>query len=118
MSGREGQPPGPLGIQVLLTQAGEMVDRGEAGRHGSCRSDVGLVMAGLRTLRLFRQWGAIPLKLGGMVTDSCRSGSRNQIGPDSPIEMGGDILPVVPPVSRAGKHGRGCGLPEGIGCPR
>ena len=43
-------------------------------------------------------------------------GSWNPIGPDYPIGMGGVSLPVVPPVSRAGKNGRGCGLSEGIGC--
>ena len=73
-SGREGQPPGSLKTKVRLTPAGEMVDQGEAGRHGSCRWVVGLATAGHRACTLFRHWGAIPLKFVGKITDSCRSG--------------------------------------------
>ena len=36
-SGREGQPPGPSGIEVRLTPAGELWGRGGASRLGSCR---------------------------------------------------------------------------------
>ena len=34
-SGREGQPPGPSGIKVRLTPAGELLVRGDASRLGS-----------------------------------------------------------------------------------
>ena len=44
-SGQEGQPPGPSGIEVRLTPAGELLVRGDAGRlvssifpPGSCSS--------------------------------------------------------------------------------
>ena len=40
-SGREGQPPGPSGIEVRLTPAGELLVRGDASRLGSCRWGVG-----------------------------------------------------------------------------
>ena len=73
-SGREGQPPGSLRTKVRLTQAGEMVDQGEAGRHGSCWWDVGSATVGHRARTLFRHWGAIPLKFVDRITDSCRSG--------------------------------------------
>ena len=73
-SGWEGQPPGSLGTKVRLTPVGEMVDQGEACRHGSCRWGVGLATAGHRARTFFRHWGAIPLKFVGRITDSCRSG--------------------------------------------
>ena len=88
-SGWEGQPHGPLGIRVLLTPAGEMVDRGEARRQDN------------------RQ---LPIRTKPVL------GSRNAIGPDSLIGMSGCSLLVVPPVYRAGKIGGGCGLPVEIGC--
>ena len=68
-SGREGQPPRSSGTKVQLTPAGESVDRGEVSRHGSCRWGVGLDPAGLQAHRLFRHWGAIPLKLVDRITE-------------------------------------------------
>ena len=55
-SGWEDQPPGSLGTKVRLTPAGEMVDQGEAGRHGSCRWGGGLATAGHRACMLFRHF--------------------------------------------------------------
>ena len=72
-SGREGQPPVSLGTKVQLTTAGEVVDRREASRHGSCWWGVVLDPAGRRARRLFRHWGAIPRKLVDRITESCRS---------------------------------------------
>ena len=73
-SGREGQHPGSLGTKVQLTPVGEMVGQREAGRHSSCRRDVGSAVVGHRARTLFRHWGAIPLKFVDRITDSCRSG--------------------------------------------
>ena len=104
-SGREGQPPGSSGNKVQLTPAGEMVDRGEASRHGSCRWGVDLDPVGLRARTVFYHWGAIPRKFVGRITDSCRSGPRwcwySLVG------LGRGSSSVVPPVSGARKHGRG-----------
>ena len=120
-SGWKGQPPRSLETKVRLTLVGEMVDQGEADRHGSCRWAMGLDTAGHRARTLFRHWGAIPLKFVGRITDSCWSGPRwcweagtrlcrtlqtGWVGahsrwPPWPLELGG-------------MRGR-CGLPGGIG---
>ena len=62
-SGREGQPPGPSGIKVRLTPAGELVARGDASRLDSCRWGSGSDLTGLRAHRLFCHWGAIPRRI-------------------------------------------------------
>ena len=41
-------------------------------------------------------------------------GQRDRVVPDSPIEMGESSPSVVPPVSGARRHRRGCGLQGGI----
>ena len=108
-SGREGQAPGSSGTKVRLTPAGEMVVRGEASRHGSCRWSMGLDTVGHRARMLFRHWAAIPHMFVDRITDSCQSGqvSAGKQEPDSPIGMGRGSLSVVPPVPGARKHGRG-----------
>ena len=53
-SGWEGQPPGPSGIEVRLTPAGELLVRGDVSRLGSCRWGVGSDLTGLRMNRFFR----------------------------------------------------------------
>ena len=119
-SGREGQPPGSSGTKVRLTAAGEMVDRGEASRHGSCRWGVGLDTVGHRACMLFRHWGAIPHKFVDRITDSCRS------GPSQCWEAGARLCRTLrsgwagahcrwcPRCPELGSMGGGCGLPEGI----
>ena len=65
---------GRVSLPDHLTPAGEMVDQGEATRHGSCRWGEGLDTVGHRACMLFCHWGAIPQKFVGRITDSCRSG--------------------------------------------
>ena len=57
-SGREGKPPGLLGIKVRLTPAGELVARGDASWLGSCWWDTGSDLTGLRAHRLFPPLGS------------------------------------------------------------
>ena len=78
-SGREGQPPGSSGTMVRLTPAGEMADRREASRHGSCRWGMGLDPVGFRAHKLFRHWEAVPwMLLVARITGPGQGGAGRQ----------------------------------------
>ena len=64
-SGREGQPPGSLGIKVRLTLVGEWGDVHPLGR---CRWGAGWDLTGPQTPRLFRHWEDSPRRIvDGMI---------------------------------------------------
>ena len=70
-SGWEGQPPGPSGIEVLLTPAGELGVREDANWFGSCQWGVSSDLTGLKMSRLYRHWGATPPRIVDGMNDSC-----------------------------------------------
>ena len=101
--GREGQPPGPSGIEVRLTQAGELGIRRDASRRGSCR------------------WGATPQRIVDGMNDSCWTALKGcwELGTQWYRSLRWGWMEVLcrwsPRCPELGDIGGGCGLLEGVG---
>ena len=113
-SGREGQPPGPLGIQVQLTPPGG--DGGSRRGWPAWQLPVGRGAGHgwASDTHAFPPLGSHPTEVCGHdnrqlpIRTKPVLGSRNPIVPDSPIGMGGAHSRCPPPpVSGARKNGRG-----------
>ena len=122
-SGREGQPPGPSGIEVRLTPAGE--GGGGSGRMPACLAGAGGHVRGSHWTS--NEQAFPPLGGGGHSARDCRrherpllDGTGEVLGSGTPmvsfstLEMGGG--PVVPQVPGVDKHRRGI-RPAGAGRP-